>query len=404
MKKKILYIHHGKGLGGAPLSLLYLIQALDKTKYEPVVLFLHHSKAFDLYKQKGLNPLGPVNRYDFSHTKIWWFRWYHPHLLLRGIRDTLITMQRTAHEWLEKIKPDIIHLNTSSLIAWGKVAKQKGISVVWHVREPLAPGYLGIRKKMITHYVKTYSDAIVPICKNDAKPWKHLAKTRVVYNTADEAVFDFAIKPDSFEKKHNLKKDDPKVLYVGGMSEEKGTLVILQVFEKLLKKVPNAKLLLAGYCEKIAQTSYLKTFFPAHKFCKKVWQLIEKLGDSVVLLGAIQNVPEAMAASRVLVFPATVGHFARPIVEAGLMKTPVIASALPPLDELVVHGKTGFLLDYKDHEQWVEKLELLLTDKDVNKNMGEEAFTFCTASFGLKKHIQRIHNVYEGVLKKRVTE
>ena len=47
-KKKILYIHHGKGIGGAPLSLLYLIESLDKQKYHPIVLFLHYSEVVDL--------------------------------------------------------------------------------------------------------------------------------------------------------------------------------------------------------------------------------------------------------------------------------------------------------------------------------------------------------------------
>ena len=60
-KKKILYIHHGKGLGGAPLSLLYLIQALDKTKYHPVVLFLYDSEVVDLFKSKGIEVVDPIN-------------------------------------------------------------------------------------------------------------------------------------------------------------------------------------------------------------------------------------------------------------------------------------------------------------------------------------------------------
>ena len=74
-KKKILYIHHGKGIGGAPLSLLYLIENLDKQKYHPIVLFLHYSEVVDLYKSKGIEVVDPISELDFPHTKIWWLRW-----------------------------------------------------------------------------------------------------------------------------------------------------------------------------------------------------------------------------------------------------------------------------------------------------------------------------------------
>ena len=31
---------------------------------------------------------GIVNSYDFSHTKVWWFRRYHPHYIARSFYDT----------------------------------------------------------------------------------------------------------------------------------------------------------------------------------------------------------------------------------------------------------------------------------------------------------------------------
>ena len=51
---KILFIHHGKGIGGAPLSLLYLVEGLLKTTYKPLVVFLHDSDAMTLFKKKNI--------------------------------------------------------------------------------------------------------------------------------------------------------------------------------------------------------------------------------------------------------------------------------------------------------------------------------------------------------------
>ncbi|MFH1832158.1 MAG: glycosyltransferase family 4 protein [bacterium] len=417
MKKKILYIHHGKGLGGAPLSLLYLIQALDKSKYQPIVLFLHDSpvlevyKNLDIYKNKTIDVIGPVNLYDFPHTKIWWFRWYHVLSFLRCTSDTLLTLVFGARYWLKKIEPDIVHLNTSSLIAWGKVAKKMGIPVVWHIREPLADGYLGLRKKLITNCVKKHAHTIVSICKNDACPWEKLSKTHVIYNTVDQKIFDHRISPESFLAKYNLENSNqdsnilraPKILFLGGLSQEKGTLVILSVFKKLLEVMPNAKLLLAGYFPEqsnrsILISSLIKKLFPAHKYTKQVFKILASIKESVIFLGPILDVPGAMAASSVVVFPATIGHFARPIIEAGFMKKPVVASCLAPLDELVIDEKTGFLVDPKAIDIWVQKLTLLLINQAYNKHMGQQAYEFCRVNFGLEMHISKIEKIYEKIL------
>ena len=392
-KKKILYIHHGKGLGGAPLSLLLLINALDKEKYQPVVLFLHYSQVVELYKQNNIEIVGIVNRYDFSHTKVWWFRWYHLPYFLRSAWDTFRTEQLVAGYWLDKIKPDLVHLNTSSLIAWGKVASKKNIPVIWHVREPLADGYFGFRKWIIKKCVAKYSSKILPICKHDALPWKDNPKTCVIYNAVDPKKFDFNITTRDAVYHHY---SSPQILFLGGLSQEKGTLVIFKAFEKVLQQLPEAKLLVASYFDlDLNKTSYLKKLFPAYKFKVEVANILEKIKKSVVLLGPVQDIPQAMAASDLIVFPATVGHFARPIIEAGFMKKPVIASALAPLDELVVNNQTGYLVDPNDINAWTDKLLLLLTDKDLNKKMGDAGYNFCIQHFTVNAQKKFIENIYE---------
>lgn len=394
-KKRILYIHHGKGLGGAPLSLLYLIKALDTTKFEPIVLFLHNSEAIDLFKSNGINVVGVVNLYDFSHTKVWWFKWYHFPYLWRAAKDSAKTLLFAADRWLEKIRPDAIHLNTSSLIAWGKVAHKKGIPVIWHIREPLAEGYFGLRKKLIQSCVQKYSNTIVPICKNDAQPWQNCIKTHVVYNAADTNKFNFKISPNGFLKQYDLDKNDPKILFLGGLSYEKGTDVILNIFELIIQKMPQTKLLMAGYFDRnLKATPLLKRLFPAYSFKKNNLELYHKLKSNIVLLGATHQIPEAMAATNVVVFPANFGHFARPIIEAGFMKKPVIASDFPPLDELVIDGKTGFLINPKNIEEWAKKLIWLLRNKELNKKMGEAGYNFCIENFTLENQVKIIETIY----------
>lgn len=398
-KKKILYIHHGKGLGGAPLSLLFLIQALDKTKYEPEVLFLHDSEVIDIYKQNGIKIAGIVNLYDFSHTKVWWFKWCHGQYFLRSCKDTIKTILWAADYWLDKIKPDIVHLNTSSLIAWGKVAYAKHIPIVWHIREPLADGYLGVRKNIIKSCVNKYANVIVPICKHDAEPWKASPKVQIIYNAVDHKKFDFTLPINDFLSEYKLNTRTPKILFLGGLSYEKGTDVILKAFKLVLQRLPQAQLLIAGYFDtNIDLNTSIKKLSPVYKFKKETLKIYYELKKNIVLLGPTQKIPEAMAASQVVVFPSNFGHFARPVIEAGFMKKPVIASNFAPLDELVKTSpseeSTGFLIEPKNTAAWAEKLLLLLTDDYLNKKIGEEGYKFCVSKFDLINQIKLIEQIY----------
>lgn len=404
--KKILFIHHGKGLGGAPLSLRYLVESLDAKKYTPIVLFLHQSEAIELFKEKGITTIGPLNLYDFAHTKIWWFKMHHVHHLIRATKDTLKTFLKIAPALYDSINPDIVHLNTSSLLGWGIAARKKNIPVVWHVREPLAPGYFGIRKKIVQQVIHHHAHAILPICNNDAIPWKHNPKTTVLYNAVHEKYFNETCDIESFLAQYALSKNSPKILFVGGLSQEKGTLEILEIFQKLLTKLPQAKLLLAGYLDKPHNTwkFLLKNMISTKDYFSIAHKLIEQLGDSVIQLGPIRSIPAAMAISDVVVFPATVGHFARPIIEAGFMKKPTIASRLSPLEELIIDEKTGFLVDINNHTEWIEKLYLLLTDKEYAQTMGQAASDFCRKKFSLSHQVEQVENIYANLLQKESHE
>ena len=203
------------------------------------------------------------------------------------------------------------------------------------------------------------------------------------------------LSPQDFFRQNNLEQSEPKILFLGGLSAEKGTLLILKVFEKLLKKVPNTKLLVAGYFDTSFKSFFnLKKFGFAQNYKKNVLKVLRNLDNSVVFLGPIKNVPQAMQASDVIVFPATVGHFARPVIEAGFMAKPVVASNLSPLDELVINNKTGFLVDPKDEDMWVEKLMLLLKNKELNKRIGEGALQYCMQNFDIQDQICKVEKVY----------
>ena len=400
MKKKILYIHHGKGLGGAPLSLLYLIESLDKEKYKPVVLFLHESDVINLYKEKNITVFGPVNRYDFPHTRIWWHRWFHFHHFIRTLFDTIMTFFFDGPSWIQKIKPDLIHLNTSSLIAWGMVAHRYKTPVIWHIREPLASGYLGIRKKIISWIIKKYATHIIPISKHDGIPWLTEKKTTILHNPVDPLLFYPAISGSNLKRQLQIPSQSPVILFLGGVSKEKGTDIIIKAFNQLLKKQPLAHLIIAGEspfntCKKTSIKQYIS---PSYFYLKYIQKLCKPLHNQITFTGLTRQVPELIALSSVVVFPASVGHFARPVIEAACMAKPVIASSLSPLDELVVNNRTGYLLSPHDIPTWTNHLEKIITQPSLAKSLGDNGYCL-SKKFHIDTYSKKISVIYENILK-----
>lgn len=388
----ILYIHHGKGLGGAPISLITLIKGLDLKKFQPLVLFLFDSQAMQLFRDANIEVLGPVNLSDFSHTQVYWFHWYHMHHVIKALVQSTVSFF-VALRLLHKLKPDLVHLNTSTLTAWGMAAKLLKIPVVWHIRESLADGYFGLRRWIIKKIIAHCATKIVPICQTDGRFWTP-AKKQVLYNPVDTKRFTPAIAAADLPPATNY------LLFVGGLSHQKGTDFMLDVFEQVRTSVAGVKLIIAGAFDKPATTS-VRSWSPEKKYMTNAYKHYELLKDDIILTGPTTQIPALMQAASVVFFPAQVDHFARPIIEAGCMGKPIIASDLPQLREIVEHGKTGYLLSPKNTQAWVEVTVNLLNDQEKREAMGQENYHFCHNQFALTRYSQAIDTLYSDITNSR---
>ena len=85
--------------------------------------------------------------------------------------------------------------------------------------------------------------------------------------------------------------------------------------------------------------------------------------------------------------------------EAQLMKKPVIATNVGGNPEMMIDGKTGFLVDQSNHEQLIDKLSLLLEDKELAKKMGNEGRKFIEDTFNWELVTKNFIKIMESYLK-----
>jgi glycosyltransferase involved in cell wall biosynthesis len=138
-------------------------------------------------------------------------------------------------------------------------------------------------------------------------------------------------KTDATKKKmFNIKDDDPVILYVGRISEEKGINELPFIYQKVLKSVPDLQFIIAG---KGPEEEKLKKELPNAKF-----------------LGWIEHgsLPDIYSAADLLVMPSRFDTFGNVIVEAFSCGCPVISYNTKGPRDIIENEKSGYLVNTKE--------------------------------------------------------
>ena len=121
----------------------------------------------------------------------------------------------------------------------------------------------------------------------------------------------------------------------------------------------------------------------------------------VHLLPFRTDVEQLIAASDLVVFPSTEPHFARPVIEAGAMAKPAVASRIGGVEELVVDGETGLLVPPGDAGALAEAIVKALRDADLARRLGEAGYQQARRRFDAESNTRQIQEVYERLLNAR---
>ncbi len=87
------------------------------------------------------------------------------------------------------------------------------------------------------------------------------------------------------------------------------------------------------------------------------------------------------------------------VAEASAMETPVIASRIGGLPEVVQDGITGFLVPPANVEEMADKMERLASDSQLREKMGKAGREFIKQNYEWEKCVREMEAVYGGVLR-----
>jgi glycosyltransferase involved in cell wall biosynthesis len=204
------------------------------------------------------------------------------------------------------------------------------------VKNSYAKSFLGLIDSYFWKYSKAYDFIDTIICPSAFLKGKLDTQKRFCQKTV--ALHNF-IEP----KETSVYEKGDYVLEFGHLSRDKGTLTLLQA----AKQMPQTKFLFAGYGaaeEEIAKVQNAE--YVGFKTGEELKQLIGKALCSVYPSEWYENCPFS-------------------VIESQMYGTPVVASNMGGIPELIEEGKTGLLFKAGDYKDLESKLRYLLENKAV---------------------------------------
>ena len=128
----------------------------------------------------------------------------------------------------------------------------------------------------------------------------------------------------------------------------------------------------------------------------------EQLGKAKIQFVPYQGDLKAVAAyyqaADVYIHAAKVDTFPNAVLEALACGTPVVATAVGGIPEQVEHGVTGFLVPPGDAEMMASRIEQLLSDDELRREMGAQAAKAARSRFNLEQQVSKYLDWYQEIL------
>ncbi len=367
----------GRELGGSHFSSRGLIRALDRARYQPVLIFQHlEGPVFDHFRNEAVEMVASPLVAEFEPGRPFG----------AGAAMRALTGARALGEFLRRLKVDIVHCNDGRTNAvWSVPAKLAGAKLIWHNRgNPEARGlryaapFLPDRVISVSEFASPKGGVISAAKKNE-----------VIYSP-----FDVTLRVDREAARARLARElgvshgVKFVGYFGLLIDRKRPLLFVETIAELRRAAP--------------ETPVAGLFFgEAYEgLADRARALAARLGieDSIRFMGFRSPGAEWIAACDVLLVTAIDEPFGRTLIEAMIVGTPVVATAAGGNLEAIDDGKTGLLAEPENPKALAAAVARLLHETALGQAIAAAAQAEACAKFGEDRHVASVMRIYDTVL------
>ena len=253
---------------------------------------------------------------------------------------------------------------------------------------PLVRFFADVEERVLVRF----ADVVITVDENLASKYKKYHKdVIIIFNYPKLSLF-----------RENKISDDLKngfernmvLLYVGGLTKDRGTLESIQALQKIVKKVPNAKLVFLGefkggaeYKEEVISYIEKNNFDRYVEFSGYVphEDVVEYMNMAKVGTLFLQPIPRYINAVSIKLFE---------YMACGL---PVVASNFPEISQIVKEADCGMLVDPTDVDEIADAIVYLLEHPEDAERMGENGRRAVGEKYNWERMEERLLELYEGL-------
>jgi len=179
----------------------------------------------------------------------------------------------------------------------------------------------------------------------------------------------FAIKK-KVDERSNL------VGYIGRLSEEKGILNLIEAVPFVFKGKADTCFIICGKGSLADRVQHLMK--------------AEGVEAQVRLIGRVahEDVPQYLNELKMLVLPSFTEGLPNAILEAMACGTPVLATPVGAIPDIIKDGKTGFLLKFNDPEHIADRIVELLGKPELLNKISINAYNYVRENFSYEKTLE----------------
>ncbi len=381
--KRILFVSHSGELGGAERSMLELIEALDRTRFQVFVLCPAPGRLAEQLQSLSFEVF-PANIGGLKRRQLFGGCVF---LLPNYVWHTRQTIRL-----LRRLKIDLVHTNSTIAKIWCAAAIWwTRTPSVWHWRDFYDYPRLNRALARTTSVSVGISRSVVRFAKNQLGSTATVAL--VMNGLVDRPAFVYSTEEQMARRSElNLDRDCVVCAAVGQLTPRKGVDLLVTALASAVKTAPQLRLVLAyprNSPHEVDAESQLR-------------KRVEQLGcaDQVRFAGFTENIPALLRASDMVVVPSTREPFGRIAVEGMLAERPVVASDVDGLSEIVVDGETGLLFPVGNAEKLTSCIIHLAQNPEERRQMGLSGRTRALEHFNVERTAAEIARLYDSVIPK----